>query len=133
MENSIEIVEFILEKIIIEMGKKDLGNKFREEFKEAFGEEFEEELGEEFKEKIKNKLIESLKASFKNNNQIKELRDNIKNKFKPFLDSFNLKEHFLLLNLDDIKLLFYRLENKNGFEVNLKLKNITKVLAELLK
>ena len=131
-KNSVEIFAFILE-IIIEIKKKEFGDKFKEEFKKVFREEFEEELGEEFKEKIKNKLLELLKAGFKNNNPIKELRDNIKNKFKFFLDSFYLKEHFLLLNLDDIKLLFYRLENKNGFEVNLKLKNITKVLAELLK
>ena len=120
--------------MIVEDGKKQqFGDKFKEEFKKAFGEEFEEELGEEFKEKIKNKLIESLKASFKNNNPILVLRGIIISIAKPFLIFIGLKEHFLLLNLDDIKLLFYRLENKNGFEFNLKLKNITKVLAELLK
>ena len=73
-----------------------------------------------------------MKAGFKTKNPILALRDIIISIAK-LLDSFGLKEHFLLLNLDDIKFLFYRQENKNGFEVNLKLKNITKVLAELLK
>ena len=134
-KNSVEIFAFILE-IIIEIKKKEFGDKFKEEFKKEFGEEFEEELGEEFKEKfkekIKNELLELLKAGFKTKNPILALRDIIISIAK-LLDSFGLKEHFLLLNLDDIKFLFYRQENKNGFEVNLKLKNITKVLAELLK
>ena len=134
-KNSVEIFSFILE-MAIEIKKKEFGDKFKEEFKKEFGEEFEEELGEEFKEKfkekIKNELLELLKAGFKTKNPILALRDIIISIAK-LLDSFGLKEHFLLLNLDDIKFLFYRQENKNGFEVNLKLKNITKVLAELLK
>jgi len=130
-KNSIEIFEFILEKVV-EMGKKNFGDNFREKFKKDFGEEFEEELGDKFKEKIKNKLIEKCKTELKKNNIIKNLKDTIIG-FKPLLNSYDLMESFLLLNLDNIKFLFYSSENKNGFEVNLKLKNITKVLAELLK
>ena len=61
------------------------------------------------------------------------LKDFIIEDFKSLLNSYDLMESFLLLNLDDIKFLFYSSKNKNGFEVNLNLKNITKVFAELLK
>ncbi len=130
-KDCLEIFKSLFEKFI-EESKENLGDKFKEELREEFGEEYEEELGEKSKEKIWNIFKLDLGELLNINDIYDGLREVIINEFKEFLDSAGLMEYFLLLDLDSIKLLFYSLENNNGVNINLKIKNITKVLFELL-
>ena len=60
------------------------------------------------------------------------LKDLILSNLKPFLDGYGLTKEFINMKLDNVKLLFYSPDCKNGLSICLKINKITEVLEQLL-